>query len=152
LLKHGLLVSRNLLELLIQGWPRQFSMALEKTMTIVSCALICQVSPHKSIFSGGQLTRKNGELNIVPFGKYDTFSTWGIFNDISPNSKRLLPLLVPSNALGISPVRVDEQRTLNAASSGVDLGQVEFWPRPAVSEVGEPDALKQGGARLLVVE
>ena len=66
--------------------------------------------------------------------------------------QQLLPLLVPSDALGISPVGVDEKRTLDAASSGINLGQVELWPRPAVPEVGKSDALEQGGARLLVAE
>ena len=29
---------------------------------------------------------------------------------------------------------------------------MEFWPRPAVSQVGKSDALEQGGAGLLIAE
>ena len=96
----------------------------------------------------------NGQLNIIPIGKPTYFPIRGYSKDISYllllRLNRLL--LVPCDALGISPVRVDEERTLDTAPSGVNLGQVELGPRPAVPEVGESDALEQGGARLLVAE
>merc|ERR1719234_939524 len=69
-----------------------------------------------------------------------------------PNFEVPCLLLVPCHTLGIGPVRVDEKRSLNTASLGVNLGQVEFRPGPAVPEVGQSDALEQGGASLLVAE